>query len=161
MSIRNVAREAYEASQSDRVTAARDAMVALLGDPDAEFSTMTLAEVQSPPQVPYTLVIFADDDSDVHLGVRQEAGAAEWSVYLVADRDGWTILGAPVESLEHLWLLIAEYLPEPAVEPWAPQTVYAVGDQAEYEGVVYECISAHTSQSGWQPPNVPALWVRA
>jgi len=27
-----------------------------------------------------------------------------------------------------------------------------------FNGVEYKCIQAHTSQVGWEPPNVPALW---
>ncbi len=42
--------------------------------------------------------------------------------------------------------------------PWAPNTAYAVGDTVTYNGVTYRCLQAHTSQVGWEPPNVPALW---
>src|SRR5436190_18758722 len=42
--------------------------------------------------------------------------------------------------------------------PWAPNVSYAVNDTVTYDGVVYKCIQAHTSQVGWEPPNVPALW---
>src|SRR5262249_19929357 len=41
---------------------------------------------------------------------------------------------------------------------WAPNTAYAVGALVMYQGVEYKCIQAHTSQVGWEPPNVPALW---
>ncbi len=41
---------------------------------------------------------------------------------------------------------------------WAPNVSYAVGDTVTYNGVVYRCIQAHTSLTGWEPPNVPALW---
>jgi chitinase len=29
-----------------------------------------------------------------------------------------------------------------------------------YGGVTYKCIQSHTSLTGWEPPNVPALWGR-
>lgn len=35
---------------------------------------------------------------------------------------------------------------------------YAVGDVVTYHGVTYKCIQAHTSQPGWSPVAVPALW---
>ncbi|HEU0241116.1 MAG TPA: carbohydrate-binding protein [Micromonosporaceae bacterium] len=35
---------------------------------------------------------------------------------------------------------------------------YAVGALVTYGGHTYRCIQAHTSQVGWEPPNVPALW---
>ncbi len=41
---------------------------------------------------------------------------------------------------------------------WAPNISYAVGDTVTYNGVVYKCLQAHTSLTGWEPPNVPALW---
>src|SRR3989441_13001872 len=41
---------------------------------------------------------------------------------------------------------------------WAPNTAYAVGALVMYNNVEYKCIQGHTSQVGWEPPNVPALW---
>ncbi|MEV1005413.1 carbohydrate-binding protein [Nonomuraea sp. NPDC050202] len=41
---------------------------------------------------------------------------------------------------------------------WAPWTSYAVGAVVTHNGVDYVCLQAHTSQPGWEPPNVPALW---
>jgi hypothetical protein len=45
-----------------------------------------------------------------------------------------------------------------AVPEWQDQTDYEVGDRVTYQGTEYECLQAHTSQVGWEPPNVPALW---
>ena len=45
-----------------------------------------------------------------------------------------------------------------AVSAWAPNTAYAVNDLVTYSGSTYKCLQAHTSQVGWEPPNVPALW---
>ena len=36
---------------------------------------------------------------------------------------------------------------------------YAVGDRRRFSDALYKCAQAHTSQTGWEPPNVPALWV--
>ncbi len=43
---------------------------------------------------------------------------------------------------------------------WEPDTDYAVGDRRQYDGLLYRCVQAHTSQVGWEPPAVPALWAR-
>jgi hypothetical protein len=43
---------------------------------------------------------------------------------------------------------------------WQTNTTYAVGAQATFNAIVYECLQAHTSQVGWEPPNAPALWQR-
>lgn len=45
-----------------------------------------------------------------------------------------------------------------AANPWAPNTAYAVGNQVTYNGCTYQNIQSHTSQIGWEPPYVPALW---
>jgi chitinase len=41
---------------------------------------------------------------------------------------------------------------------WQANHFYNVGDRVSYGGHNYQCIQAHTSQVGWEPPNVPALW---
>ena len=42
---------------------------------------------------------------------------------------------------------------------WATDTAYAVGDRVQYNGVLYKCVQAHTSQADWMPDATPALWV--
>ena len=41
---------------------------------------------------------------------------------------------------------------------WVANHAYAVGDVVTYNGHAYKCLQSHTSQVGWEPPNVPALW---
>jgi hypothetical protein len=41
---------------------------------------------------------------------------------------------------------------------WQEGVAYVKGDVRTYESVEYKCLQGHTSQVGWQPPNVPALW---
>lgn len=36
---------------------------------------------------------------------------------------------------------------------------YSVGDRVQYNGTLYKCIQAHTSQADWTPNVTPALWV--
>jgi chitinase len=45
-----------------------------------------------------------------------------------------------------------------AVSAWAPNVSYKAGEQVTYANNLYECIQPHTSLTGWEPPNVPALW---
>ncbi|OEV15899.1 dioxygenase [Streptomyces nanshensis] len=53
---------------------------------------------------------------------------------------------------------------DPPTDPpggtWAPGTSYRAGDRVTYGGVAYRCRQAHQSMTGWEPPNVPALWER-
>lgn len=41
---------------------------------------------------------------------------------------------------------------------WAAGTSYALDERVRCGGKLYKCVQAHTSQTGWEPPNVPALW---
>jgi GH18 family chitinase len=41
---------------------------------------------------------------------------------------------------------------------WQANKAYAVGALVTYGGKTYRCLQAHTSQVGWEPSNVPALW---
>ena len=43
---------------------------------------------------------------------------------------------------------------------WANETAYAVGDRVSYDGTLYKCLTAHTSQATWKPDASPSLWVR-
>lgn len=63
----------------------------------------------------------------------------------------WTPPATPA-----LW---EEYSTEPPTAEWQPWTAYTIGDIVTYNGAEYECRQSHTSQPGWEPPNVPALWL--
>ena len=41
---------------------------------------------------------------------------------------------------------------------WTIGKAYAVNDRAQYNGTLYKCVQAHTSQSDWMPSDTPALW---
>ena len=54
-----------------------------------------------------------------------------------------------------------EIISEDAVRIWASGIDYIVGDEVAYpdeNGTMYTCQQAHTAQTGWEPPAVPALW---
>lgn len=46
-----------------------------------------------------------------------------------------------------------EFYPE-----WAAGQDYTAGYKAQHNGKLWRCLQAHTSQSGWEPENVQALW---
>ena len=41
---------------------------------------------------------------------------------------------------------------------WVVGKAYAVSDRAQYNGTLYKCVQAHTSQADWAPDATPALW---
>ena len=49
-------------------------------------------------------------------------------------------------------------LPVDDYPAWAPNISVSVGDVYTHNGVAYSAVQAHTTQAGWEPPAVPALW---
>ena len=41
---------------------------------------------------------------------------------------------------------------------WAADTNYTLNFRVRFEGKLYKCVQAHTSQAGWTPGITPALW---
>ncbi len=41
---------------------------------------------------------------------------------------------------------------------WRIGIDYEADQRVRFEDKLYKCVQAHTSQEGWEPPNVPALW---
>jgi len=44
------------------------------------------------------------------------------------------------------------------VPAWQPNTAYTAGTLVSFNTQEFKCLQSHTSQIGWEPPNVPALW---
>lgn len=66
----------------------------------------------------------------------------------------------PPDLTPALWRKV-EIITEDAVRVWQAWVDYTVGDEVAYPdaaGTLYTCQQAHTSQPGWEPPAVPALW---
>lgn len=42
--------------------------------------------------------------------------------------------------------------------PWQAGVAYKVGDERTENEIAYTCLQAHTSQAGWEPHAVPAMW---
>lgn len=64
------------------------------------------------------------------------------------------------DAVPALWRKV-EIIPEDSARVWAADIDYIAGDEVAYpdeNGTLYVCLQAHTSQSGWEPPAVPALW---
>lgn len=54
-----------------------------------------------------------------------------------------------------LWKIWVDPL---SVSEWTYPVGYKVGQLVTYQGKTYTCLQAHTSQAGWTPTAVPALW---
>ncbi len=45
-------------------------------------------------------------------------------------------------------------------DAWVTDKLYNTGDRARFGDDLYKCVQVHTSQAGWEPPLVPALWTK-
>ena len=66
----------------------------------------------------------------------------------------------PPDVVPALWRKV-EIISETEARVWQAGVDYAAGDEVAYpdaDGSFFVCLQAHTSQTGWEPPNVPALW---
>jgi hypothetical protein len=44
---------------------------------------------------------------------------------------------------------------------WSGEGIgYQTGGRVQYNGLLYKCLTAHTSQESWTPDESPSLWVR-
>ena len=71
-----------------------------------------------------------------------------------------TQTGWEPDKVPALWRKV-EIIHEDTKRIWQSGVDYALGDSVFYpdeNGTEYACITAHTSQTGWEPPNTPALW---
>lgn len=52
-------------------------------------------------------------------------------------------------------LEVMEFFPN-----WRAGETYAVGDRKRYDGILYKCLIAHTSQDSWNPKDAVSLWAK-
>lgn len=66
----------------------------------------------------------------------------------------------PPDCTPALWRRV-EVIHEEELRVWQTGVDYLTGDVLPYpdtDSKRYECLTSHTSQEGWEPPNAPALW---
>ena len=68
------------------------------------------------------------------------------------------IIAQQINSLavdDNTALRMREFYPE-----WTTDTDYAAGFKVQYNGTLYKCLTAHTSQPDWTPDAAPSLWAK-
>lgn len=107
------------------------------------------------------------DKTDIIPTWKQPLGAGdEWHLddEVLWNNKHWKSLNAAnvwepgAQGSESLWQDITVTEPPPEIPDWAPGQAVVVGDLRMYNGTQYRCRQAHTTQAGWEPPTVPALW---
>jgi len=116
--------------------------------------------IYPPEQTPALFIVYREDAAgmewvageQVEVGTRRtyEGILYECRQAHVTQSD-WTPPATPA-----LWAVVQD--PGPGNE-WASGVAYTIGDVVTYEGAEYECRQSHTSQVGWEPPKVLALWL--
>lgn len=93
---------------------------------------------------------------DVQVGDVYAFGAFLWRCIQAHTTQGdW-----PPDLASALWRKV-EVISEDEMRVWHVGVDYVAGDVLAYsdaDSPQYECLTAHTSQEGWEPPHVPALW---
>ena len=82
--------------------------------------------------------------------------AAERTRPLTAEEVTAMLIRQQINTLEvddNTALRMVEFYPE-----WASGQAYTAGFKAQRGGKLWSCLQAHTSQTGWEPENAPALW---
>lgn len=110
----------------------------------------------------FTRTIVQNDDSEYTFEVLNDAPSMpvtppdtgkEWTVAYVDGVLTWVQTDRPLTIEERMNAI------EEKQNAWKPDEVVNVGDRRFYDGNWYVCIQSHTTQAGWEPPVVPALWV--
>ena len=67
------------------------------------------------------------------------------------------------QLIEHLAVTLDDETALTGVElfpAWAVGNAYAIYDRVRYNGTLYKCLQAHTSQTDWTPTDAPSLWAK-
>lgn len=140
-------------TEAEAIQAAKDA------NPDVEGSLASQLDRQAQPEtgtgrvwdIPASAKVWRADVAYAVDDVALYQGTPWTCIQAHTSQRGWTPPAVPA-----LWSIQNQGGDGPV--EWVAGESVAVGDQRVYQGTTYEVIQAHTTQAGWEPPNVPALW---
>jgi len=123
-------------------------------------------ELVGPPSVGYNVITVPVGHTEDGLGIGSVMPAAVASTELTST---WPALSGQIapdqngngvpDSLESCVSGSDVFIAGGPLAPaWAPNISYAVDNRVTFNGRIFRTIQAHTSQVGWEPTNVPALW---
>ena len=102
------------------------------------------------------MVLISDDERKQIDKIKARDAIAERSRPLRLDEVQEMLMKQQINSLEvddNTALRMKSFYPE-----WESGKTYAVGHKLTRNGKLYKVIQAHTSQVGWDPENVPAMF---
>lgn len=93
--------------------------------------------------------------------------SSDYEAVILAETDGGSELDAATSTASIIFVTLAEAgqidnttAAEHAAQfgEWAYPVAYKIGAIRRYEGRLYQCVQAHTSQTDWTPPAAASLW---
>lgn len=121
--------------------------------------------MHDPATVPALFLYYqAGQELEWVVGEQAYVGTQRWydgTLYQCLQAHVTQIDWTPPQVLGVLWAVVSQ------TAEWAAGVAYVGdneagsgnGDVVTYSGSEYRCWQSHTSQIGWEPPNVPALWI--
>ena len=97
-----------------------------------------------------------DDEISAMQSAQAAAAAAERIRPLTESEVSRLIIAQQINNLtvdDNTALRMVEFYPE-----WSAGQAYTAGFKVQHGSKLWRCLQAHTSQTGWEPENVPALW---
>lgn len=122
------------------------------GTPDEVLSMLTETNLQS---ITYEDVTYTGYTELVEL--RYRPADKVYSVVLRRDEQKEAVAEviSRLDLTDEQALTVSNYYPI-----WTAGTDYTAGQRVRYEGVLYNVLQAHTSQSDWTPADAPSLFAR-
>lgn len=98
----------------------------------------------------------SSEEIDAMQAEAQKAEKIERTRPLTAEEVTSMLIKQQINTLEvddQTALRMVEFYPA-----WTAGGAYTAGFKSQHSGRLWRCLQAHTSQDGWEPENVPALW---
>ena len=96
------------------------------------------------------------DDTKMVVALRQKMALEDKRRPFTESEVNRLLIAQQINSLavdDNTALRMREFYPE-----WAEGQAYTAGYKVQHGGKLWRCVQAHTSQTGWEPENAPALW---
>lgn len=150
----------------------RELNMVIVADANTEESRQLIAELSVNPAIPRILVTPQLVKNIIPIRANPAVGVMFWSSDLqglAADVENFAAYIKGEAEVKEAARVAQRYIPDevalttPAVlfDAWSADGVaYVKGDIRQYDGLLYRCIQAHTSQSDWTPSAAVSLWTR-
>lgn len=141
--------DAEQSARLDDITSRVARIEAKLWPPAPETTPADPATVTTWPGILYPGQTYRDIDGAVVRNIT--------TVPITTPRSAMPNGGKPWDG--QLWQVVTTTQPPTNSTAWRVGATYKAGDIVTYNGKTYRVLQAHTSQIGWEPFNVPALFV--